>query len=361
MKLIHCAGAHLDSPMTTPFPPETARERRREARETFLRLAEYARRENVAAVLIAGGLFDGKNVTASTVDAVLNAVSAARDVDFLYVRENRDETSRAFAGRTLPENLKLFSNQWDYYNYGNVTIAGAEPGGKKSVWQDLSLTFDRVNIVLLHGVSNEQPGGTIPITMLRGRRVRYLALGGQSAFQTGALDLEGNLCDCGFLEGRGFDESGEKGFVLLDVDEKQKRVRWNFVPFARRALYDLSVDIGERETEAELLTALEQAAAKVNASPESLIRFTLKGSAAPGGWKNIAALEKEMDSRFSYVEIRDRSYADTDPASYEHDVSLRGELIRLVRTSSLERDEQERILRCGLQALRGVRWEDLEL
>ena len=86
--------------------------------------------------------------------------------------------------------------------------AGAEPGGKKSVWQELSLTFDRINIVLLHGASNEQPGGTIPISTLRGRRVRYLALGGQSAFQTGALDLEGNLCDCGFLDLAADEERG---------------------------------------------------------------------------------------------------------------------------------------------------------
>ena len=359
MKFIHCAGVHLDSTMTTPFPPETARERRREARETFLRLAEYAKKENVAAVLIAGELFDPKNAAPSTVDAVLNAIEGARGVDFLYVRGSRDETSRAFAGRTLPENLKIFSSKWDYYHYGSVTIAGAEPGTKKSVWQNLIMDLDRINLVLLHGASNEHPNGNIPLTALRGKRVRYLALGGQSAFQSAALDLEGYLCDCGFLEGRGFDESGEKGFVLLDVDEKQKRVRWNFVPFARRTLYDLSVDVSDRE--AELLPVLEAAAAKQNASPDSLIRFTLKGSVSPGAWKNPAALEKELDSRFYYAELRDRTHVDTEPASYEHDVSLRGELIRLVRASSLERGEQEQILRCGLQALRGVRWEDLEI
>lgn len=359
MKFIHCAGVHLDSPMTTVFPPETARERRREARETFIRLTQYARQEKAAAVLIAGDLFDGRNVTPSTAEAVLDAIGAAREVDFLYVRSGREETARAFAGRALPDNLKLFSNQWDYYHYGSVTIAGAEPGTKKSVWQSLSMDLNRMNLILLYGASSERPGGTIPLTALRGKRVRYLALGGACSFQTGALDLEGTLCDCGFLEGRGFDECGEKGFVLLEADEVQKRVRWNFVPFARRTLYDLSVDVSERETEAEVLAALEQAAR--NASPESMIRFTLKGNSAPGAWKNRAALEKELESRFFYTELRDRTYIETDPASYEHDVSLKGELIRLVRASSLPREEQERILRCGLQALRGVKWEDLEV
>lgn len=60
MKLIHCADLHLDSSMTTHLTKEKAKERKAELLASFNRMMEYADRENVSAVLIAGDLFDRK-------------------------------------------------------------------------------------------------------------------------------------------------------------------------------------------------------------------------------------------------------------------------------------------------------------
>ena len=57
MKLIHCADLHLDSSMTTHLTKEKAKERKAELLASFNRMMEYADRENVSAVLIAGKIF----------------------------------------------------------------------------------------------------------------------------------------------------------------------------------------------------------------------------------------------------------------------------------------------------------------
>ena len=58
MKIIHCADLHLDSKMTANLSKDQARERKREILRTFTRMVEYASKNDVRVILIAGDLFD---------------------------------------------------------------------------------------------------------------------------------------------------------------------------------------------------------------------------------------------------------------------------------------------------------------
>lgn len=54
MKLIHCADIHLDSALATSLTRQEARRRNDELFETFIKMMDYAQREKVRAVLVAG-------------------------------------------------------------------------------------------------------------------------------------------------------------------------------------------------------------------------------------------------------------------------------------------------------------------
>ena len=54
MKLIHCADIHLDSALATSLTRQEARRRNDELLETFIKMMDYAQREKVRAVLVAG-------------------------------------------------------------------------------------------------------------------------------------------------------------------------------------------------------------------------------------------------------------------------------------------------------------------
>ena len=54
---------------------------------------------------------------------------------------------------------------------------------------------------------------------LKEKNIDYLALGHIHEYSQGQIDLRGKYAYSGCLEGRGFDELGEKGFILIDVSD----------------------------------------------------------------------------------------------------------------------------------------------
>ena len=116
-----------------------------------------------------------------------------------------------------------------------------------TAYNSLVLGHDDYNIVTLHGqlgnYRSREQAENISLNDLKNKNIDYLALGHVHGFVQEALDNRGIYCYPGCLEGRGFDECGEKGFVLLDIDEQQHRATTTFVPIAARTLYTLEVDV----------------------------------------------------------------------------------------------------------------------
>ena len=350
MKFIHCSGIHLDSRMESNLTAAQARERNAEVCATFGRLVRYASDHDVTAVIIAGDLFDTERTTVQTAGFVLDTIRSAPGVDFLYLRGNHDVSG--FGELELPENLKLFGNEWTCYHYGDVIVAGMDLEREKweACYGDLQLPEETVNIVTLHGQVSTQPGEElIALPMLKRKNIDYLALGHIHGYQTGKLDDRGTWCYCGCLEGRGFDELGEKGFVLLDVAEKQ--VKTEFVPFACRTLEEVPVDITDLISVSQILAASEQALRDIPTS--ALVKLTLTGTYTLETQKDLHFLKKMLDGKFYFLKIKDESRLKIEKETYEHDISLKGEFIRLVMASDKTDEEKEQIICCGIRALSG--------
>lgn len=352
MKLIHCGDIHLDSAMEHNLSTAQAKERNAEICATFASMVHYAVDNQVDAVLIAGDLFDTDRVSGKTADFVMSQIRGAQTVEFFYLRGNHDEQNRAFVGLEKPENLHLFAKDWTYFRLGDVVIAGMEPETEQwqNLYDSLMLAADAVNIVMLHGQTGTQPGREmIALPKLCGRNIDYLALGHIHSYQKQTLDDRGCWCYCGCLEGRGFDECGEKGFVLLQVQNKQ--VQAQFVPFARRTLYEREVDITELTTISQLQGALTAAGAQI--PKDALVKFTLVGSFTPETQKDLPFLRKMLEPDFYFVKIKDESRLKIEKESYEHDFSLKGAFIRMVMASDKTTEEKEQMILCGIQALSG--------
>ena len=235
---------------------------------------------------------------------------------------------------------------------GSVVITGLELDGSnwESMYRDLDLKPEDVNIVMLHGQIATQPAPEqIALPLLRGKHIRYLALGHIHSHQQDKLDLDGDYCYCGCLEGRGFDECGQKGFVMVEIEEN--RLTSRFVPFAKRQLHEVAVDISGLTTVSQIHAAMETAAAGIPAA--DLVKFTLTGCYTLETQKDLRFLKKALESGFYFVKIKDESRLMIDKRSYEHDASLKGEFIRLVMASDKTEAEKEAIICCGIRALSG--------
>ena len=350
MRLIHCSDLHLDSRMESNLPAAQARERKAEILGTFSRMVEWAVAQKVDAVLICGDLFDSCRVSARTAELVLDIMENAPELAFYYLRGNHDEGRALLAGRQLPPNIHTFGESWTCYRLGGTVIAGIEPEDWNGMYAGLELPADTVNIVMLHGQESPRPGeALIALPALRGRNIDYLALGHLHSYRKQRLDDRGCWSYCGCLEGRGFDECGEKGFVLVDTGTG--RVETTFVPFAARQLREVVADISGCETITQLQSAMDAAARGI--SGDSLVKFTLVGTYTPQTQKDLTYLAKYFGQRFYFVKIKDDSRFRIERGSYEHDISLKGEFIRMVMASDRSDAEKGRIICAGLQALAG--------
>ena len=63
MKIIHCSDLHLDSKMKSNLDSKKAKERRNEILITYQNMVKYAVENNVKIIIIAGDMFDKKNIT----------------------------------------------------------------------------------------------------------------------------------------------------------------------------------------------------------------------------------------------------------------------------------------------------------
>ena len=347
MKLIHCADIHLDAPLESVFPPEGAREYRRAVLSDFSTLVENADRDGADALLIAGDLFDSDNTSERTVRHVLDLFRAHPNLSVFYLAGNHD--GGGFESRSdLPDNLHLFGKDWTYYDFGEVMIAGGTAPDPTA----LSLPPDRINIVLLHGQvrgSGKSGDYAISFSKLKNRNIDYLALGHLHAYQEATLDARGTACYSGCLMGRGFDECGKKGYVLLET--VNSRVNHKFVPFASRTFHEVPFDVGGYTSLPELEGALRRALADIPKT--DFCRLVLTGQVDPDFPPDTAQLKTDFAGSFALLRIRDETVLRINPQDYENDISLKGEFIRRVLEAEHDPIEQERIITCGLRALRG--------
>ncbi|MBE5747545.1 MAG: DNA repair exonuclease [Clostridiales bacterium] len=359
MKIIHTGDIHLGSPLRG-LPTEKAKIRQAEIVDGFRRLCAYARENGVQAVLIAGDLFDEEQTLSSLRADVLTAVANAAPVCFFYVSGNHD--ANVFAGENLPQNLYLFSKNHGWHSYElpeSVAVTGIDACNlREDGYAALRLLPDRFNIVMMHGdIARAQGADSVNLQQLQNRHIDYLALGHIHIpmMQAERLDGRGRYRYCGCLEGRGFDESGKRGFFLLEV-QGGRLVNEQFLSLAKRDVALIRVDISACRSYYDVETAALSALSAVR--KEDMVKLVLTGNHEAGLRKDLTLLSTRLSEQFFHVKVVDESRARIDYERYKNDLSERGEFVREVARYALSDKQRAEILDVGLKALAG---EDIDL
>lgn len=355
MKIIHCSDLHLDSRMESNLNREQARERKRELLLTFEKMIEYAANHEVRAIIIAGDLFDTTHISKNAAIFVGNQINNHPSVDFLYLRGNHERDVFLETLDIIPDNLKIFAENWTKFSYEYLTISGVvlTPENSRHIYDSLVLAQDDVNIVVLHGQESqyEDKGNAdvISIRALQNKYINYLALGHIHQYKIQKLDHRGNYCYCGCLEGRGFDECGEKGFVLLEIEEGT--VSSEFIPIAQRICHEIMVDISGLHTTTEIAERIDAQIAQID--KRSLVKIILTGEIDMDTDCDIVYLRKRYESRFYFLKIYDKTKLAINYEDYRLDQSLKGEFIRTLEKADLAQTEKDAVILTGIRALSG--------
>ena len=214
---------------------------------------------------------------------------------------------------------------------------------------------ERIHIGVLHGDVNDKSGyGPVSRDEIAACGLHYLALG--HVHQYSGLQKDGRTFWAypGCPEGRGFDECGEHGYVLLDINLTDGICSREFVKIATRSLYELEADVSGCMNTMEISRRISGAIESCCYGKENLIKIILTGTTDVECEKNIDLLTKQFENEFYYVKIQDDTHLKIDYEMYAYDESLKGEFIRMVRArEDLSNDDKAQIIRYGIQALSG--------
>lgn len=350
MKLIHTSDIHIDSPLTARLSPAEARERKREIINSFRNIIDDARKIHAYGIIIAGDLFDNDRVGVRSLDFIIGVIEAAPDIMFFYLPGNHEKDRIISSGILLPENLKIFGEDWTYFKIENITIAGRSKISE-DMFSSLSLYEKDLNIVTLHGelAASDTPE-KISVRKLSKLPIDYLALGHYHTYSENRISNRCTAVYSGTPEGRGFDEVGYKGYVIIDTDSDT--VTHRFVKRATRTLHSIRVDISGVEREIEIENRVADALYSIPSN--DLVRIILTGEYEPGLRRDTESLSARFGAKYFYFEAKDQSKLRISADDYKNDKSLKGEFIRLVMSKEeLSDDEKAAIIECGIRALAG--------
>ena len=356
MKIIHTADLHLDSKIDG-FPTEKSRIRREEILRTFERLIDFACENKVSAIIIAGDMFDSQKITIKTKERIMDNIKRQKNIDFIYLSGNHDKDSFISDSGEKPSNLIVFEDRWQSISYADCVVSGivVDELNKKTIYDDLRLDEQATNIVVMHGQvagykSSDNNAEIISIPSLKNKNIDYLALGHIHSYSMGEIDARGKFAYSGCLEGRGFDELGKKGFVLLDC--KDGKIQSQFIPFAKRNLYEFEFDVAEASSNFELTQFIIDKLTS-NISKESLVKVILKGHRSLNYIIDKFSLEKRLNEIFFFAKVYDKSELEISLSDYAFDKSIKGEFVRAVWESDLDNEVKNKIITCGFYALKG--------
>ena len=403
VKLIHTADLHLDSAFRSRFTKEEAENRRQKQLMAWKELLSFAVEKKVQGILIAGDLFDSPVVSHGTMDFFLSTISEHPEISFFYLRGNHDTENTFRYQENLPKNLFLFSEKGKKYRLNDrLLLAGVEYGTKDSSFGEnegatqgteqaaeqgvgqenahgaealrkseseseeeskfLKLKEEDCNILLLHGALYQgsakgdavQGEEGIFLKNLEKLPLSYIALGhihkgGEGKLNNGAL-----WAYPGCLQGRGFDEEGERGFLYLKVEEEKKEIHKEFIPIKQGEFRILEIELLEDEGTLACLKKIEEEMEKASISKEDSLRIILKGKKGLEQERNLRYLQLQLQDSVFFLEIRDECELSWNREEAMKEKSLKGEFLRvLAAADNLSKEEQEEIIALGMGLLQG--------
>ncbi len=357
VKILHAADFHLDSAFGA-LGEEQARQRRQESRELVQRLVDYANEQGVELMLLAGDLFDSDDIFGQTGDDLALALGRLKGHAVIAPGNHDCYDSAGAYGRILwPENVHVFTEdkltkidfpQYDCTVYGAAFTAASVPDG--SVLDGFTVPDDgRVHLLVLHGDLGGKDSPYRPLTeeQLAATGADYVALGHQHAFSGLRRTGDTYYAYPGCVEGRGFDETGEKGILCGTVATGKAQLQ--FVPFGRRRYEIVTVDVTDSEPLAAVSAALPRD------TEQDIYRILLTGETAEP--IRPERLRQELADRFYALEIRDQTRMKQDIWAKCGDDSLRGLFLQQMRQAyDAAADDEgrrkiEQAVRFGLAAM----------
>ncbi len=362
VKILHCADLHIGA--NESFLCEKAAARRIEALMTFERIVDLATENGVKLVLISGDLFDSLKIENIFVKRVIEKVESSKDITFVYCAGNHDPLNynSPFFDAKLPENFKVLpTNDSVIEVFEGVKVYGrsfAEVLDDGEERFSLEPQENCINIMCIHGEygfgSAQNP---ISNDFVINSNMDYIALG--HVHQRSEPKKVGNtyIAYCGCPEGLGFDELGEKGVYIGEIDKN--RCDLQFYKTSKRMHITENIDVsdlnGNMEISEKILSVLKDKYGEEFS--ENLYKIVLTGEVSEELKINTTELAKRIGEVTYFAKVKDKTSLKFNLDLIKNEMSLKGIFVsKMLEKMENEPENKERLqsaLKIGLKAFSG--------
>lgn len=323
IKILHSADWHMDAPLRQFSPEQRSDLRQRQLALPGL-IADTAERAGCDLALLSGDIFDGA-YTPESLEAVRRGLERM-GIPVFIAPGNHDfygEKSPWFR-EVWPDNVHIFTKQeicsvpipqLDCRVYGGAFTQMDCPGLLEDFRAECA---ERYAVMVLHGdpTGADSPYCPVSAAQARDSGLDYLALGHIHA--PGRFGAGAGMCAWpGCPMGRGYDETGVKGVLIVELEDRPV-IRFQSLDTPR--FYDLAVEAGE-----DPAAALESVLPGEGSGDFYRVRLTGESRSV-----DLPRLYRRF-SRLPNLKLLDETVRATQPWQDADEDSLEGLYFRILR------------------------------
>lgn len=368
VKIVHSADFHFDTPFKEVLESQS-KARKEELKEVFKNIIDFCNSKNVDILLMAGDIFDNYTVNRETLLFIEQCFKSISNVKVFISPGNHDPFSNNSFYKLVnwPDNVYIFKGALEKVSIKElgVNIYGAAFNSKYERNSLISKVNsinkkdnNEINIMVIHGeISNSKDGNEYnPITLreIEHSNMDYIALGHRHSFSGIKHIGSTSYAYSGCPQGRGFDETGDKGIIYGDVYSGGTNL--TFVKTSKRNYEEKIVNITRCNTYEEIRKKIIESIDN-NLRNINLYKIILKGEINSNFIIDEDILESRLKDDFYFCKVKDKTSYKYDFKELSKGYSIKSIFIKkmIKKLDNAETDEEKDIIltaiKYGIRAL----------
>ena len=335
MRFVHISDLHLGKTFPVARYGQLAARRRQELLDTFSRLIDYVNENQVDFILCSGDFLNSEELRVEELRNINAIIDRLQRAVLVAISGNHDPQTENSAYQKIQWSRRLYLAP---PGVGRVALSSYKTIITYHSWD----TKEILELPQQLSEIRPQNGGSYQILMLHADTQN---LGHIHQHQCPAE----NAFYAGSLEPQDFGETGEHGFMLVEMEGERRR--FQFIPFARREYRTIQVETDAQD--AEVAIARRIGAAILRQDPRHIYTVELTGSHPDAAGWDLERIEEQLRAQEYCCQLIDntRPAYQLEQLYRENRGNLLGDFIEAFQGRELTELEQ-RALELGIETLR---------
>lgn len=358
MKFIHIADIHFDTPFTFINNKKDLGDiRRLEQRDAFKKVIEYIKENHIPYLFISGDLYEQNYIRKSTIEYINNLFKTIENTQIFISPGNHDPylNNSYYNNFEWNSNVHIFNKELQIYEYENIDIYGigfSDFYAKNLNLEEIEIKDkNKINILIAHGSLDASETLELEYNPINSKKIKqvgfdYIALG---HIHKTNYNNEVQTVYPGSLISLGFDELGEHGMILGDI-EKEK-INLEFIKVDDRVFEEIELDVSQINSLEELVEEINNFKIEKN----KMIKLILIGKR--NFEINLININKLISSK-NILKIKNNTKINYDLEKISKENSLQGffvkEMLEQLKVHPEQEEKIKKSIEIGLDAMQEV-------